>query len=206
MYSMKIIAILFLATVSLSMVHVLVENSHNSVISNGTIPPMDINASSFSLMLQQLDGTHCGELSLGGSILTSGMKLIQKTLTPTSLKEVVILSTHCISECLILKSLLSKYQVPTIVMSLLPKLFHKNSDYIILQPPAKTLADTFFVFIKSLFWNKLGLITYYSNAYETELENYFEFMAKKNNVTLSCINNKNKQKKTIRHILNDVEK
>ena len=77
-----------------------------------------------------------------------------------------------------------KFNKSTLVLSLNPKVLHRYPDVTSFIPPAKGLADSFLKFVKSLDWNKFGLITNSRDFYLRTLAFYHEYVAKEHNMTV----------------------
>lgn len=176
MYTTCIIHFFFFLTIKLSSTLTILE---------------EVNSSSYHYNELLLDGTNCDELSTGGSVLVSGIQTIMNNslLSYTTDPHLAILSYRCITECRILQSTLSKFNdsYSAIILSINPRVYKTIDKVISLVPPGKSLADALFVLLKSLSWNRFGLITDYADTYTTNFIDYIIFKAK--NVTIFPIIN-----------------
>ena len=113
------------------------------------------NRTADSLELLLLDGSMCNEYSTGGTLVSSGMQQVSSFLAfekfgKNQSANVAIISVKCIAECLIIQSILEKFNKSTLVLSLSPIVLHRYPDVTSFIPPAKGLADSFLTFVNSL--------------------------------------------------------
>ena len=139
-----------------------------------------------------LDGSECNEISTGGSVLVSG---IQKLLPTTSLQDksevnetrnIAIVADKCTAESRILKSILEKLNFSVLIVSLEPN-YLKSKEVINFTPSTVQYVNRLFIFLKSLTWNKIGLITKYSYTNSNILRKCFVDVSKKEKFTISEI-------------------
>ena len=121
---------------------------------------------------------------------------------------VVIISVKCIAECLIIQSVLEKFNKSTLVLSLNPNILHNYQEVKNIFPPAKELADAFLTLAKSLDWNKYGLITNSRDYYQRILSLHLEYVGKEHNMTVFPVvdtHNSLKQGISIESLLQKIE-
>ena len=119
---------------------------------------------------------------------------------------VAIISVKCIAECLIIQSVLEKFNKSTLVLSLNPNILSNHPEVISFFPLAKELGDAFFTLVKSLDWNRFGLITNSRHFYHRRLAYYFEYMAKEQNLTIfPVVDTHNKKRISIVTLIQNIE-
>ena len=204
--------IMFLLLVShASPLQILLEHTRADLDEGCAALPERTNGTSDSLELLLLDGSMCNEYSTGGTLVSSGIQQVICSFLAYEKSEsanVAIISVKCITECLIIQSVLEKFNKSTLVLSLNPKVLHRYPDVTSFIPPANGLADSFFTFVKSLDWNKFGLITNSRDFYLRRLAFYLEYVAQEDNMTFFPVvdtHNGLKQRISVESLLQKIE-
>ena len=185
---LKFIMLLLLVSHA-SPLQILLENTRTDLDEGATVLQEKTNGTADSLELLLLDGSMCNEYSTGGTLVSSGMQQVSSFLAfekfgKNQSANVAIISVKCIAECLIIQSILEKFNKSTLVLSLSPIVLHRYPDVTSFIPPAKGLADSFLTLVKSLDWNKFGLITNSRDIYLRRLAFYLEYVVKEYNMTV----------------------
>ena len=206
---LKFIMVLLLVSHA-SPLQILLEHTRADLDERAEVLQEKTNGTSDSLELLLLDGSMCNEYSTGGTLVSSGVQQVSSFLAYEKSKSanVAIISVKCIAECLIIQSVLEKFNKSILVLSLNPKVLHRYPDVTYFFPPAKGLADSFLTFIKSLDWNKFGLITNSRDFYLRRLAFYLEYVAKEYNMTVFPVvdtHNGLKQEICIEYLLQKIE-
>ena len=170
-------------------IQILLEHARADLDEGAAVLQEKTNKSSESLELLLVDGSMCNEYSTGGTLVSSGIQQVGSLLAfeksgKNQSANVAIISVKCIAECLIIQSVLEKFNKSTLVLSLNPIVLHRYPDVTSFIPLAKGLADSFLTLVKSLDWNKFGLITNSRDFYLRRLAFYLEYVAKEHNMTV----------------------
>ena len=145
--------------------------------------------------------------------MSSGIQQVMSFLTfeksgKNKSANVAIISVKCITECLIIQSVLEKFNKSTLVLFLNPKVLYNYPEVTAFFPPAIKLADAFLTFVKSLDWNKFGLITNSRAFHLRRLAFYLEYVARKHNMTVFPVvdtHNGLKQRISVESLLQKIE-
>ena len=206
---LKFIMVLLLVSHA-STLQILLEYTRADLDERAEVLQEKTNETSDSLELLLLDGSMCNEYSTGGTLVPSGVQQVSSFIAYEKSKSanVAIISVKCIAECLIIQSVLERFNKSILVLSLNPKVLHHYPDVTYFFPPAKGLANSFLTFIKSLDWNKFGLITNSRDFYLRRLAFYLEYVAKEYNMTVFPVvdtHNGLKQGICIEYLLQKIE-
>ena len=182
---LKFIVLLLLVSHA-SPLQILLEHTRTDLDEGAAVLQDKTNRTADSLELLLLDGSMCNEYSTGGTLVSSGIQQVSSFLAyeKSESANVAIISVKCIAECLVIQSVLEKFNKSTLVLSLNPKVLYRYPDVTSFIPPVKGLADSFLTFVKSLNWNKFGLITNSRDIYLRRLAFYLEYVAKEHNMTV----------------------
>ena len=159
-----------------------------------SFPPL-LNSSEPTTRVLPLDGKDCLSFSTGGSLLVSGVKwiseVVQRYNQAGSLAslQVVILSSECLKESLILESVLQMYHISSLVVYTSLAVETNTTGVVFLRPSSKVMIDAIFALSRSLVWNKLGVITDITDISFTRLTSYMEFVAERQNFIVSSVTN-----------------
>ena len=193
LHEMTFVRLLFIMLLLLvshgSSLQILLEHTRADLDEGAAALQEETNGTSDSLELLLHNGSMCNEFSTGGTLVSSGIQQLSSFLAiensgKNRSAKIAIISVKCIAECLIIQSVLEKFNKSTLVLSLNPKVLHHYPDVTFFFPPAKKLAVSFLTFVKSLDWNKFGLITNSWNFYLRRLAFYLEYVAKEHNMTV----------------------
>ena len=209
---MKFILLLFLVSHA-SLLQILLEHIRADLDKGATALQEETNGTSDSLDLLLLDGSMCNEYSTGGSLVSSGIQQVSSILAyeksgKNQLANVAIVSIKCIAECLIIQSVLEKFNKSTLLLSLNPKQLHDYQEVTSFIPPAKELGEAFLTLVKSLDWSRFGILTNSRHFYHRRLADYFEYMAKEQNLTIFPVvdtHNGLRQKIRVESLLQKIE-
>ena len=206
--------ILWLLLVShASPLRILLEHSRADLDEGRAALQEKTNGTSDSLELLLLDGSMCNEYLTGGTLVSSGIQQVSSFLAyensgKNQSANVAIISVKCITECLIIQSVLEKFNKSTLVLSFNSNVLHDYPDITSFFPPAKKLADAFLTLLKSLDWNRFGLITNSRDFYLRRLAFYHEYVAKEHNMTVLPVvdtHNGLKQRISVESLLQKIE-
>ena len=140
----------------------------------------EIDYVNFSL----LDGARCSQHSVSGSLLLSGVKTILNTFSEKSdlsaalLHNIVLIGNKCNQEMFILNSILNKKSnISTTVLLLSSVQLQNATEVIRLVPPDMLSSEAFTALIKSMKWNRIGIV-YDNTVNNLDVNKHFHAMMK----------------------------
>ena len=137
LHEMTFVRLLFIMLLLLvshgSSLQILLEHTRADFDEGAAALQEETNGTSDSLDLLLLDGSMCNEFSTGGALVSSGIQQLSSFLAIENSgkirsAKIAIISVKCIAECLIIQSVLEKFNKSTLVLSLNPKVLHHYPD------------------------------------------------------------------------------